>query len=65
MRAWISVFTSFWMPSGTGWTTRGSSLALMGAIGQNSSGKGSVGKDWVGEGWLGKGWVGKGWVGRD
>ena len=65
MRAWISLFTSFWMPSGTGWTTRGGSLALMGAIGKNSSGKGSVGKDWVGEGWLGKGWVGKGWVGRD
>jgi hypothetical protein len=33
------------MPSDTGRTTLGGSLALMGAIGKNSSGKGSVGKD--------------------
>jgi len=49
MRAWISLFTSFWMPSGTGRTTLGGSLALMGAIGKNSSGKDSSGKGSVGK----------------
>lgn len=48
MRAWISFFTSFWMPSGTAGATRGS-LALMGAIG----GKGWVGRDCVDKGPIG------------
>jgi hypothetical protein len=60
MRAWISFFTSFWMPSGTGGTTRGGALALTGAIG----GKGWVGRDCVvDKGSIGNDEGGAGWIG--
>jgi hypothetical protein len=59
MRAWISFFTSFWMPSGTGGAMRGGALALMGAIG----GKGWVGRDCVDRGSIGNDEGGAGWTG--
>jgi hypothetical protein len=64
MRAWISPFTSFWMPGGTGRTTRGGWFTVMAAIGRGAIGENSVGKDWAGKGWAGKDWVGKDWVGK-